>query len=175
MPDGVSSSSKSHASSSRYCFQSCRRRHQDPIADELLESHLAVDQNTQLGRLVRLSEERHLIDRELCMTIAVDIARLHDERVDAAHLGTREARQQIVLAVLVHQEPDRAPIHSINRDAIVEVLVQRLQHEAIAAQRHDGIGRLRRHVAILLRQPRQSMLRFRMVARDEGDLLEVSC
>src|SRR5690606_11838300 len=104
----------------------------------------------------------------------MNIARPHNERMDAADLGALEPRDQVVFAVLVHQEPDRPAVHSINWDAVVHMPVQRLQHEAVAAQRHYGISRLRRHVTILFGQPVQSLLCFRMVARDEGDLLEFS-
>ncbi|MNL20104.1 hypothetical protein D3C87_1413360 [compost metagenome] len=54
--------------------------------------------------------------------------------------GIADARRQVFGAVAVHQEPDRSPVHAIDELARVHRLVQRLQHEAIAAERDDDVG-----------------------------------
>ena len=89
-------------------------------------------------------------------------------------LGAGEPAAQIVLAVVVHQEADRAAVHAVDRHAVVEVAVQRLQHQAVAAQRDDGFGFPWLHVAIGLRQPLARLLGLGHVAGDERDLLEIS-
>ena len=60
-------------------------------------------------------------------------------RVSAA--ASRSIRS--VLAVFVHQEADRAQIHAVDRLSRAEEGVQRLQHEAVAAQRDDDVGLVR--------------------------------
>ena len=51
---------------------------------------------------------------------------------------------QVVLAVVVHQEADRAAVHAVDRHAVVHEAVQRLQHVPVAAERDDGVGLGRR-------------------------------
>src|SRR5262249_54769317 len=62
------------------------------------------------------------------------------QRVDLRALGGGEALFEVVLAEFVHQEPDRAEIHPVDRLGVAEEAVQRLQHEAVAAQRHDDVA-----------------------------------
>jgi len=40
----------------------------------------------------------------------------------------------------VHQEADRAAMHAVDRHMAVEKAVQRLEHEAVAAEGHDDVG-----------------------------------
>ena len=53
--------------------------------------------------------------------------------------------------------------------------MQRLKHQAVAAERDDGIRRFDGDVAVSLDQPLQRLARLRGVAGDEGDTLEVFC
>ena len=46
------------------------------------------------------------------------------------------------------------------------------QHQAVAAERDDDVGRLRPGVAVAADQPAAGLLRRRRVAGDEGDPLE---
>jgi hypothetical protein len=50
--------------------------------------------------------------------------------------------------------------------------MQRLQHQAVTAQRHDCLGLSGRHAAIAANQPLQRRLRLGAVAGDKGDALE---
>ena len=97
----------------------------------------------------------------------------HGERMDDVDLGAREPAAQVVLAIVVHQEADRAAVHAVDRHAVVQVPVQRLQHQAVAAERDDGVGRLGIGIAVGVGEPLQRRARLRHVARDEGDLVEL--
>ena len=50
--------------------------------------------------------------------------------------------------------------------------MQRLQHQAVAAERDDGVGLLGLGIAVGLGQPRQGLARLGHVARHERDLFE---
>src|SRR5260370_461016 len=60
-------------------------------------------------------------------------------------------------------------MHAIDRLARTHVLMQRLQHQSIAAQRHHDVGVGRIVVAVKLDQLRQRLLGLGACARDEGD------
>ena len=75
----------------------------------------------------------------------------HPQRVQHGGLRLGQALLQPVLAVVVHQEADAAAIHPVDRDVAAEPAVLRLQHAAIAAERDDRRGLLRRHFAIARR------------------------
>ena len=122
------------------------------VADELLHAHRVVDENAQLGRLVALAEQRHLVDGERLVRLAGLVVGDHRQRMDAADIGVGEALVQILLAVVVHQEADRAAVHAVDRHAVVHEAMQRLQHVAVAAECHDGIGLGRIAIAIAFRQ-----------------------
>ncbi len=92
--------------------------------------------------------------------------------MDDGALCLGEALAQPALAELVHQEADGAAIHAVDRRAGADEAVQRLQHQPIAAERHDDIRRRRIGIAVALGQLRQGGLRLRRVAGDEGDGLE---
>ena len=73
--------------------------------------------------------------------------------MDLRHDRPRQTPDQIVLGELVHQEADRAAVHAVDRDAVAHEAMQRLQHQAVAAERDDGIGVLRLDVAVARNQP----------------------
>src|SRR5262245_41268659 len=73
--------------------------------------------------------------------------------------------------VFVHQEPDGAAVHAVDRLARGHEPVQRLQHEAIAAERDDDVGGLGRRVAVALAQPLLRFHRLDIGACNEGDPL----
>ena len=74
--------------------------------------------------------------------------------MDHGPLGGGDALQQAVLGVVVHQEADRAAVHAVDRLARCQVAVQRLQHEAVAAQGDDDVGLGLGHLAVARAQPR---------------------
>src|SRR5262249_39929862 len=78
---------------------------------------------------------------------------------------------QMLGAVLVHQEADGATVHAIDRLAGAHEAMQGLQHEAVAAERHDHVGSLGRGVAVVLAQPRAGLLGFGIEACHEGYVL----
>ena len=49
-----------------------------------------------------------------------------------------------------------------------------VEHEAVAAERDDDVGRVRRRVAVAANEPPQRLLRRRRVAGDKGDALEAT-
>ena len=74
--------------------------------------------------------------------LAADRRRAHLERRDADRLGRGDALGKPVDPPLVHQEADRAAVHAEHRPwrAALEHSVHRLQHEAVAAERDQGLG-----------------------------------
>ena len=60
-------------------------------------------------------------------------------------------------------------MHAVDRLARAHVPVQRLQHQAVAAERHHDVGVVGIVIAVELDELRQRGLRLRRLARDEGD------
>ena len=60
-------------------------------------------------------------------------------------------------------------MHAVDRLARTHVLMQRLQHQSVAAERHHDVGIGGIVIAVELDQLRQRLLGFRAGARDEGD------
>ena len=141
-----------------------RRAHQHPVADQLGQAFLAVHQDAHLGGLAAFAQQRDLVDRERLLRRAVAEG-AHAQRVQRGGLRGGDARGQVVLAVVVHQEADRSAVHAIDRHAAAaQEAVQRLQHEAVAAQRHHHVGAVGVGGAVargqrLLRRPRRLVLR----------------
>ena len=74
-------------------------------------------------------------------------------------------------AELVHQEADGAAMHAVDRFARTHVAVQRLQHQAIAAERNDNVCLIGLAVAEFIHELLQRLLRFVTLARHESDTL----
>ena len=106
------------------------------------------------------------------MHLARVIDSAHGEGVYGIDLGAGEPLSQVARVVVVGEEADGAAVHAVDRDAIVHVPVQRLQHQPVAAERDDGIGLLRGDVAVQLRQGRKRAPGFRHLTGNKGDLLE---
>jgi len=100
---------------------------------ELFQAHLPIDRNFELGRLVRLAEQGHLVDRVGFVGLTGGVHRAHAERVDDGLARVPQAFRQTLSCEVVHQEADRAAMHAVDRFAGVHERVQRLQHEAVAA------------------------------------------
>ena len=68
---------------------------------------------------------------------------------DAA-VRRREALRQTVLGELVHQEADGSLVHAVDGFGGAHEAVLRLQHQPVAAERHDHVGLLRIDAAVAL-------------------------
>ena len=101
---------------------------------------------------------------------AVDVGGAHQERVDHRFLRRRQPAVQIMHVELVHQEADGPAMHAVDRLAGAHVLVQRLQHQPVAAERHDDIGIRSLAIAVELGELGKCCLRFGAFLGDEGDL-----
>ena len=66
---------------------------------------------------------------------------------DAAWRARRgDPLEQVVVAVVVHQETDRAQLHAVDRISQPAMSMHRLQHEAVAAERAEHVRLFRLHV-----------------------------
>ena len=71
-------------------------------------------------------------------------------------------------AELVHQEADRAAVHAVDELARAHRLAQRLQQEAVAAERHHHVGLGDRRLPVALDQLGGGGARVVDVRRHEG-------
>jgi len=92
----------------------------------------------------------------------------HGQGMDHGPLGGADPLQEVVLAVLVHQKPDGAAVHAVDRLSVGQRAVQRLEHEAVAAQGHDDLGPVP-GIAIARDQSFAGLLRLRAIAGQKGD------
>ncbi len=129
----------------------------------------AVDQDADLGRLAALAQQRDLVDRQRLDRRAAIGHGAHPQRVQRRGLGGGDARRQVVLGIVVHQEADRAAIHAVDRDAAAEEAVQRLQHEAVAAECDDDVGRFRRGGAVACGQGFLCLARRLVLGGEDGE------
>ena len=143
----------------------------DAIGHQFEQALLAVDQDPQPRRLIGLPEDRDLVDGVMLDALAIIVARAHDERVNDGRLGCGEAFGQAVLLEFVHQEVDRAAMHAVDRLAASHQAAQRLQHQPVAAKRHDDIGMGRVAIAVAVDEMRMRLHRLRALAGNEGDLV----
>ena len=123
-----------------------RGRHQHAVADQFVHHHPAVDRQLDLGGLASLAEQADLVDRGMLGDRSRRHRRRpHRQRRDLDRLGRGEPLGQAARPPLVHQEADRAAVHSEQRPLVarLEHRMERLQHEAVAAQ-HDQDVRPRR-------------------------------
>ena len=91
---------------------------------------------------------------------------------DGAALGALQPFEEVVLTVLVHQEADGAAVHAVDRYAGQHEAVQRLQHQPVAAERHDHVGFFGGDAVVAPHQRIRRTARIGGGARDEGDPLE---
>ncbi len=122
-----------------------------------------------MRRLRGLAEQRDLVESVQAMHLSLAVTRFHQQRVDDGLARRGEPSTQMIGVVLVHQEADGAAMHAVDRLAGAHEAVQRLQHEAVAAERDDHIGGLRRGVAVVLAQALTRLLGFGIGACQEGD------
>ena len=146
-----------------------RCRHQHAVGDQLLQPHLSVHRDAQARGLMRQAEQMHLVDGERLGLGAVLVDRLHPQGMNHINLRPGEPFGQLFLTIFVHEEADSATVHAINGDVRVHVLMQRLKHEAIAAERDDDVGLFGRRVAVTCAQAGASLHCLGGIARYEGD------
>ena len=119
------------------------RRDQHSVAHQLGHHDVAIHQHLDLRRLARFAKQRNLVDRGMGEGLAGDRRRFHFERCDADRLGRGDTLGESVEPPFVHQETDRAAVHSEHRQVravAFEHPVQGVEHEPVAAQ---GDERLR--------------------------------
>ena len=75
--------------------------------------------------------------------------------------------RKVAIGIFVHQEADRAAVHAVDRLRRVHDPVQRLQHQAVAAERDDDVGVLGRAVAVARDELLARLLRLRARSRPE--------
>ena len=126
------------------------RRDEDAVANQFFHPYLAVDGDLKLGRLMPFAKERDFVDRELLVGLAIAVVGDHGERMDAGDIGGGKPFHEADFIVAVHQEADGPAVHAVDRGFVVDEAVQGLQHQAIAAERDNGVGAIGRHVAITL-------------------------
>ena len=97
------------------------------------------------------------------------LVRRHLQRMELHRLRPAQPVDQPLGAEIVHQEPDRAAMHAVDRHAALERTVEGLQHEPVAAERDDDVGLLRRRFAVALGQLGAGGLRRLGVGRNERD------
>ncbi len=116
-----------------------------------------------------LAKQRDLVDGMMKMHDAMDIGGAHQKRIDQRFPRGRKTGLQIVRAELVHQKADGAAMHAVDRLARTHVLVQRLQHQSVATERHHDIGLSGIVIAVESDQLSKRLLGLRAGTRDEGD------
>ena len=129
--------------------RSRRRGNQRPVADQFFHPGLPSTRDPQFRRLRARAQQRDLVDRQ---RLAGDCRRRF-RRVMCSGLITSSSASarrfsQIILAVFVHQEPDGAAVHPVDRFVQWTDVVQGLQHEPVTTQCDDHVGVLGRGLAI---------------------------
>ncbi len=149
-----------------------RRGDQYAVADQFIHAHLAVHRDPELGGLVDLAEQRHLVDGERLVLGAVLVMGSHTQGVDDGNFGLRQPLLQAVLPVVVEEEADRPPVHAVDRDTAVEMAVHGLEHQPVAAKGDDSVSLAGWRVAVELDELLQRSLRLFGLAGDKGDFIE---
>src|SRR5712671_2304693 len=116
-----------------------------------------------------LAKQRNFVDGMMKMHCAMHVGGAHQQRIDQRFPRGSKTGVQIVRAELVHQKADGAAMHAVDRLARTHVLMQSLQHQSVAAERHHDIGLGGIVIAIELYQLCKRLLGLRDGARDEGD------
>lgn len=133
-----------------------RRGDQRTVANQFGHSHLAIHTDLQSRGLRSGAQQRDLIDGQGMMDLPLIRLGLHRERVDHLFLCSGQPFFEAVLGILIHQEPDRAPVHPVDRRGQVLRAVQGGEHEPVTAQCHDHI---RARFGVVTVAPRQARLR----------------
>src|SRR6267378_5604695 len=116
-----------------------------------------------------LAKQRHFVDGMMKMHHAMYVGGAHQQGMDHRFPRGGKPRMQIARAELVHQKADGAAMHAVDRLARTHMLMQRLQHQSVAAERHHDIGVGGIVIAVKPYQLCKRLLGLRDGARDEGD------
>ena len=106
------------------------------------------------------------------MKCPLSVTHRHVERMDHGDLGLLQSFPQRVFLVAVQQEAHRSSVHAVDGDAAGEVDMHGLEHQAITAERNNGVGLLGRDIAVALGKLMQRVFRLFSFAGDEGDIFE---
>jgi hypothetical protein len=71
---------------------------------------------------------------------SVGVGRGHPQRVDGDRGGRGDAFKQAVWPVLVREESDRPAVHPKDRPTELQVLMDRMEEQAVAAEGHDDLA-----------------------------------
>jgi len=105
-----------------------------------------------------LAQQRDLVDRQGPVLFALGVDGDHGQGMDHGPLGGADPLQEVVLAVLVHQKPDGAAVHAVDRLSVGQRAVQRLEHEAVAADDHGRLCLIERNPVPALQKTFVSVL-----------------
>ena len=120
-----------------------RGRDQHAVADQFGHRHAAVDRHLDLGGLAGFAQQRHFVDRGVGEGLAADRGRAHVERRDADRLGAGDALGEAGRAAIRSSGSRRCRGSSRTPAAgcrSSSMCVQRLEHEAVAAERDQRLG-----------------------------------
>ena len=73
--------------------------------------------------------------------------------------------------IFVHQKANRAAVHPINGLFCGHEAMQCLQHQSIAAQRHNNLGLFRHAIAIEAGQMGEGQISFGGAGAEKGDFV----
>ena len=105
---------------------------------------------THQRRLPALAQQRYFVEGKRPAFTSKLVDRGHFQRVQHDRLRRRQPFQQTIPPVRVHQKADAAAMHAKNRYPVREEAMQRLEHEAVAAERNDDFGAVRGDARIAL-------------------------
>ena len=114
----------------------------------------------EIGGLAGLAEQRDLVDAEAVLDLAVAALGAHAQRMERHRDGLGQTLQQAVLLVGIEQEADRTEVHAVDRHRALDARVQGFEHEAVAAERHDDVRPIGRHVLVAGLQRGEADLRL---------------
>ena len=113
---------------------------ENTVRHQLFDPHDPVDTDSQLSGLPGLPKQRNFVEGERLVGAAMLVFRGHFERMQDHRLGAGEAVVEPVRPVGIHQKPDAAAVHAVNRNAEMQEAVEGLQHETVATERDDDFG-----------------------------------
>jgi hypothetical protein len=116
------------------------RGHDQPITHELGHPLYPVDRQADVGRVARVAGHRNLVEGQGVGQAPVGVAGHHRQWLDGYRRGSGDALNQVVGPVLVHEESDGAAVHPKHRPSELEVVVDGMEEQAVAAQGHDDVA-----------------------------------
>ena len=121
--------------------------------------------------MIGLPQERDLVDGARRRIRAMNVARVHDQRMDDGWPCGAQPLPQSILGIFIHEEANRPAVHAIDRLRGVHCPVESLEHETIPAKRDDDIRVLGRAVSVESDEPLESLVRLCRARREECDQL----